>query len=179
MALARTGLRVHTFRRLDVDDGFLIFSVLTLTAATVLVHFNIPLLFLQNYASLGQIIPGPDFPAEMLMAKKLETASTVMIWVSIYGVKYCYMFFFKKLVSRVRKVQLWWWLVMGLLVPMSLIASAFDFTICPNETLDFFSTYHPNPNSRETMQAPTGQRLVKRRTLQETPEATFSPHKKS
>lgn len=137
MAITRTAFRVYAFRRLDADDYFLIIAILTLSAAVGLTAFIIPLAMLQNQVSLGQFTPGPSFPYQMLMAKKLEEASTITVWICIYSLKFSYMFLFKKLVDRVRHVRRWWWIVFALLVPSALVGSAFDWTICPNYTIDF------------------------------------------
>ena len=141
MALARTIFRFYTFRRLDADDAFLILAILTMTAAVALTHILLPVAFIQNEATLGLIQPGPDFPKQMFMQKNLETAASAMVWVTIYAVKFSYMFFFKKLVRRVRKLQIWWWYVLGVLIPVSLAGSIFDFIICPVFTQDFLSKY--------------------------------------
>ena len=142
MAIARTAFRFHTSRRFEIDDGFLVFAILTMTASMALAHFVLPLEYLQNYAALGEIQPDTNFAMEMFKAKNLENASTITVSVSIYSVKFCYMFFFKKLVARVRKVRIWWWFVFAVLVPLSVIGILFDFTICPIYNMDFLGTLH-------------------------------------
>ena len=137
MAVARTGFRIYTFRRIEADDGFLVFAVWTLTAAFTIVHFVLPLEFSENATSLGVIKPGPDFPMTEFKAKNLQTASSAMVWATVYAVKYSYMFFFKRLVRRVKKIEIWWWIVFGILVPISLAGCLFDFTICPVFGEDF------------------------------------------
>lgn len=146
MAMARTGFKLYTFRRIDADDLFLMFAVLTMTAAYTLSHFIVPIAFIQNEVSLGQITPGPSFPAQMLAAKNLETAGSAMVWTTIYAVKYSYMFFFKKLVGRVKRLLIWWRVVFAILVPISLVGSAFDFTICPYFEIDFLGMSHFLPS---------------------------------
>ena len=143
MALLRTGFRVYTFRRFDLDDGFLVFAVITMTAAMALSHFLLPIAFIQNDLGLHRLSPAdiPNFSGKMFLEKNLETAASAMIWITIYAVKYSYMFFFKKLVRCVRGLQIWWWCVMGMLVPISLIGSLFDFSICPVFTPDFLGTH--------------------------------------
>ena len=133
MALARTGFRLYTFRRIEADDGFLLFAISTLTAAFTIVHFVLPLQFSENETSLGLVKPGPDFPMN------LQTASSAMVWATVYAVKYSYMFFFKRLVRRVKKIEIWWWVVFSVLVPVSIAGSLFDFTICPVFSPDFIS----------------------------------------
>ena len=130
---------MYTFRRIDLDDGFLIFAIFTMTAAFTLGHFLLPIAFIQNDLGLGRLSPAdiPDFSEQMFLEKNVETAASAMVWVTIYAVKYSYMFFFKKLVSRVRRLQIWWWCVMGILIPVSLIGSLFDFSICPVFTPNF------------------------------------------
>ncbi|KAI4152274.1 MAG: hypothetical protein LQ340_003003 [Diploschistes diacapsis] len=88
MAFARTGFRFYTFRRVNIDDAFLMLAILATTAAIVLSHFLVPLAFFQNETSLGQLKPGSDFVGKMLMAKNLEEATSVMVWSTIYAVKY-------------------------------------------------------------------------------------------
>lgn len=91
-----------------MDDCFLILAASCLTGAVTLIQILWPLALKQNQTSLGQYIPGPGFSENMVLAKKLESASSNLTWFCIYAVKYSYLFFFRKLLQRQKKFMLWW-----------------------------------------------------------------------
>ena len=144
MALARTTFRVYEFRRIDADDCFLILAMFCLTGTVALIHFVHPYALAQNEVSLGQIRPGADFASIMLQAKRLEEASSVLTWVTIYAVKFSYLMFFRKLLQRAKNMMVWWWIVTVVVSICGLVGIAFDWTICPNFTINFLGMlFHP------------------------------------
>lgn len=131
MAIARTGFRIYTIRRIDADDCFLMLAVLSLTGSTVMGHFIYPTLLTENQVALGQLIPGPGVGVDILTLMKLENASLSLTWVAIYSVKYSYLLFFRNLLQRVRKMMIWWWICFGIVTICGILGFSFHWTICP------------------------------------------------
>lgn len=73
----------------------------------------------------------------MLVYFKWYNASMVLTWTAIYSVKFSFMFFFRKLVSRVRSLEIYWWAILSILIPSAAFSAFFSFWICT----DFSMTY--------------------------------------
>ena len=138
MATARTTFRVYTFRRIDADDCFLLLAVLTLSGSVTIIHTLYPLILIQNEVTVGELAPGPEFPAQMLMAAKLESAATTLTWATIHAVKFSYLLFFRNLLSRTQRMMWWWWTVLAIVIGCAIAASISGWLICPHYTPDFF-----------------------------------------
>ena len=138
MATVRTAFRIHTFRRIDADDCFLLLAVLTLSGSVAIIHMLYPLILIQNEVTLGQVEQGPDFATQMLVASKLESAATTLTWATIYAVKFSYLLFFRNLLSRTQRMMWWWWTVLAIVIGSTIAASVSGWLICPHYTPDFF-----------------------------------------
>ena len=88
------------------------------------------LLYFQMDVTLGRMLPPPDFADKMLMYTKLNAAEGVLQWSTIFAVKFSYMIFFRPLISRVRVLEIWWWVVLVILVPCAGIAMFMGIYVC-------------------------------------------------
>ena len=92
---ARTFFRI---RRLDIDSGFLALALITLCASAGVFHAASSLLYLQVRFSVGHPIPmTPDFLDQLEYYHRMENAALVLLWTSIFAVKFSFLFFFRHL----------------------------------------------------------------------------------
>jgi len=136
-AAARTLFRVKQSRRLELDDVFLIVAIITLSAFVGVVYTVRDLMYLSVYVSLGMKDPGFPLDGTFDPSKSfhyygmMDEAASVLVWTSIFAIKFSFVFFFRKLTQRVRGIEIWWWIVVLALVPCALICMFLGFIICP------------------------------------------------
>ena len=131
LAVLRTLIRTYKFRRLFLDDAFLFLATITLIAGTVLTHLDFPYLYLQVNVELGLESPPPDFEQQLVVDEKLQDAATVLLGVTVFSVKFSFLFFFRGLLRRVQNLQTWWWCVLAVLIPTAGVCICSDFISCP------------------------------------------------
>ncbi|MCJ1245147.1 hypothetical protein MMC30_002348 [Trapelia coarctata] len=136
-AAARTILRVRQSRRLELDDVFLILAIVTLCAFVGVIYSVKDLLYFSVYLALGLEDPGYplsasfDFEKAFAYYGQMDEAASLLIWTSIFAVKFSFVFFFRKLTRRVRGIEIWWRIVVAALVPCALTCMFLGFSICP------------------------------------------------
>ena len=126
-AFVRTYLRIRRLQSLDVDDGFLILAVVTLIAGTAVNFVMQDYLYEEVYANLG-MKSAPSY--DQMQYIKLNEAASVLVWTSIFAVKFSFVFLFKRLIRRVRTIGMWWWIVFITLIPTACISIVMVFISC-------------------------------------------------
>jgi hypothetical protein len=140
---ARLGVKLHNNRRLEIDDGFLILALCCSLASWVVVWLMRDLIYLQMEMVLGmKEIELVDIESMPVYFKRYN-ASMVLTWTAVYSVKLSFMFFFRKFMSRMRFLEIYWWVIMGILIPTFVFSAFFYFWICT----DFTITYLGKNNS--------------------------------
>ena len=122
VAAGRLYLRWRNFRSFGLDDGFLIVAVLLYSAETGVLDRLRDLSYLQMRVNMGIEIPPPDFGVQMFGYANLDLAASILVWSSIYAIKFSFMTFFLPLMSRVRKIKIWWQIAMGFMVPSAAVS---------------------------------------------------------
>ena len=121
-ALTRLGLQLKFYRRLQLDDCFLIFACICLTASTALCYTHVGDLYRNqelNYDPsllLYLMQEHVDVAARINTYLKVYDSSTSLLWTVIFAVKFAYLAFFRRLVDRVRPLVIYWRIVVGLCV---------------------------------------------------------------
>lgn len=77
----------------------------------------------------------------MLVYFKWHNASTVLAWMAVYLVKLSFMFFFRKLISRVKSLEICWWAIMAVLIPSAIFSAFFSFWICTNFSITYLCKF--------------------------------------
>lgn len=133
-------LRIHQSQRFDVDDGFLALAVVTLCASAGVLHAARNLIYVQVRLSLGLITAKtPALLNELLYYHKLEETASVLLWISIFAVKFAFLFFFRSLIQRVRPLEVWWFVVVGVMVLAACTCIPLGFMVCPDFSYSFLS----------------------------------------
>ena len=127
-ALTRLVLQLKLHHRLQLDDTFLIFACICLTASTVLCYANVGNLYwnqeLNYHPSLLLYLMQEhvDVAAHVNAYQSVYESSTSLLWAVIFAVKFAYLAFFRRLVDRVCSLVIYWRIVVGL--------CAVSFPIC-------------------------------------------------
>ena len=130
-------IRLRYQKKLSVDDAFLYFAVICLCAAvgllwsfTEAMYFN-QALFLNNQT--------PDFPSNYQALldflehrfHKTSAAYLILAHTTIYSVKFSFLFFFRVLIRRVRKMIIYWWTIFAIMIVAWAVTLVVDILPCP------------------------------------------------
>ena len=127
-ALTRLVLQLKFYRRLQVDDCFLIFACICLTASTVLCYATVGDLYWNQELNYNPFLllylmrENIDVAAHINAYQNVYESSTSLLWAAIFAVKFAYLAFFTRLVDRLRYLVIYWRIVVGL--------CAVSFPIC-------------------------------------------------
>ncbi|KAL8776145.1 MAG: hypothetical protein Q9203_003495, partial [Teloschistes exilis] len=131
LAVGRTYIRIILTHRITVDDGFFFLAVVTLIAGTTTLYVDVPYLFIQQNVDPSTTVITPAFIQFLLRSLKIQSATDVLLSVTLFSVKYSFLFFFHGLLRRVRWLTIWWWCVLVMMVPLSIIFMCCIFIVCP------------------------------------------------
>jgi hypothetical protein len=143
---ARLCLRLRTNRRLEIDDGFLVLALCCSLAAWAFVWQMRDLIYLQMELALGMKEVELADINNMLLYFKQYNASMVLTWTAIYSVKLSFMFFFRKLISGLRSLEVYWWAIVGVLIPTAVFSAFFSFWICTDFSMTYLGKIQPIVN---------------------------------
>lgn len=136
-ATLRTFLRIRRSEGLAIDDGFLLLALITLVASEAVVYPARDQLYFQVNFTPELNEPDADDPRRILYYEKLISAAGFLVWTSIFAVKFSFAFFFRKLIRRVRSIEIWWWLIIFILVASACTCTILEFMICADFSLAF------------------------------------------
>ena len=128
-ASMRTALRMHSQRRLSLDDAFLLFAC----ATPVLYRTIAPLYFLEELASgsLESQSIGTNVDAEVQRYKLLHVTYEALIWIAIFSVKFSFLAFFRHIVDRITNLLRHWKVVVVINIVACAFCVGFSFMTCP------------------------------------------------
>ena len=112
----------------------MIVAVLAFAASVGVTQYTRDLLYLQMAIAMvgGQVQAGSDYAIQLESLGKLDSAQYMLEWLAIYCVKFSYLFFFRHLVSRIRLLEIWWKVLLGLLIAVSLPTIFLSLWVCPH-----------------------------------------------
>ena len=119
-------IKIH--RRLYLDDYFLLFACVTLTAGTVLGYANIGNLYWDEEVNYNPahiyylLAEHVDVGARIDTYQRLRLSYPALLWTSIFVVKFAYLAFFRRLIDRIPPLIKYWRVVLGI--------SIVSFSIC-------------------------------------------------
>ncbi|KAL8767211.1 MAG: hypothetical protein Q9209_006216 [Squamulea sp. 1 TL-2023] len=128
--LGRMIIRAKLNRKIYVDDGFFLLAVVTLIAGTVMTYIDIPYIYLQQNVGAGTQAPPADFVQQLIKSVKIQDSAVVLLNVTIFAVKLAFLAFFRGLIRRLKKLEMWWWCVLAIVVPSSIILICSNFISC-------------------------------------------------
>ena len=134
-AIARTVIRFRTAPRYTLDDALLLFACICLTAATGLLYKLIPLAYLFEELDFNDKVPLPfptsDFAEKSVFSVRILDAYTPLSWTVIYAAKFCYLIVFRALIDRVRRMILYWRVIVSIIIVCCGLSLGETFIACP------------------------------------------------
>ena len=136
--IIRSYISVRADKKVHIEDYILLFAVLSLCGATGLAYAALE----AQYALLQLVLHGfeNDLAFELLgeipRISKEENAATTIWWLVIFSVKMAFLFFFRRLIARLRSLRLWWWVACILTMVAALISVAISWLTCPYFTIN-------------------------------------------
>ena len=130
LALGRIFIRAKLNRKIYVDDGFFFLAVVTLIAGTIMTYLDIPYIYLQQNVGAGTQAPPPDFTQQLIKSVKIQYSAAVLLSATIFAVKLAFLAFFRGLIRRLKKLEIWWWCVLAIVIPSSIILICSIFITC-------------------------------------------------
>ncbi|MCJ1361371.1 hypothetical protein MMC16_000470 [Acarospora aff. strigata] len=131
LACGRIYIKISKYRRLFVDDYLFIAANVFLVAGTILYFLVLPYNQTQVNVAAGIIPPPPDLLQQLDLDVKLQDSASLFINAAVYTVKFSFLFFFRLLLHRTKKLQVWWWCVFIFTIPCMMIAMCTNFMACP------------------------------------------------
>lgn len=110
-ATARTVVRLKTYRRLFVDDIFLLFACICLTVTTILTYNMISDLY-TPYVQ-WELMPPEVLGPRVTRYQRTVFANLAISWTVIFAVKFAFLCFFRALVDRIKNWTTYWKVVLG------------------------------------------------------------------
>lgn len=152
IALARIIVRLHInkglpiSKRLQLDDWLLLFGCASLTAATILLLYAIPTVYLIEATSLNPIVglfgDGGSGVTNLdtLLSKinffaRFNWTYLILSWTTIFAVKAGFLSFFRNLVLRLPGIHQYWRIVVAVTVIVYLFALIDGVIACPHDGL--------------------------------------------
>lgn len=108
--LFRIYVRLRIFRRLFIDDPFLIAAWLMTLANAIIWQVTVEPLYLTVGLVSGQITSPPqDFISKSFTYLHAQFSSYVLYYTSLYLTKFSFLLFFRKLGNKVKRQRVIWW----------------------------------------------------------------------
>ncbi|KAL2042823.1 hypothetical protein N7G274_004583 [Stereocaulon virgatum] len=115
-AIARTILRIHYQNRLFIDDGFLLLAVLFAVVCMGLLPQFLDATYLLQAHLEARVPPGTTEEQVNAATLRFHLYSDVLNSLSftiVFAIKFSFLSFFKQLIRRIRKLEIYWWYVVG------------------------------------------------------------------
>lgn len=110
---ARFYIRVVIQKQFSSDDGILLFGIACLIVAIGLLFTFIDKMYIVGAAESGNLVSvslPADYIEQSFEFQKMVTVALVLTWCSIVSVKFSYLFLFRRLISRLPGMMVYWWI---------------------------------------------------------------------
>ena len=142
----RIVVRVYTLRRIYLDDAFLVFGFLCLTASTALLFHFAKLIYL-NEAYTMDLTFDISFPEVVALTDTTAILDSflILVWASIFSVKFSFLALFHMLIRRVSTaLTTYYWVIVGACLVFWIFLTSEIFIVCPYFGVES-SPCHTNP----------------------------------
>ena len=128
---------MKVYRRLYLDDCFLIFACVCLTAGTVLGYANVENLYWSEVELNNNpthihyfLAEHVDVGAHISVFERLSFSYPALLWTSIFVVKFAYLAFFRRLIDRITPLIKYWRVVVSITIVSFLICIVSVYVTC-------------------------------------------------
>ncbi|KAL6719722.1 hypothetical protein ACLMJK_001643 [Lecanora helva] len=118
-AVMRLTIRVRSKGRLFIDDMLLTFACLTLILASVILQIELGTIYIAEeltalYKSGRELPKDLDIPPVIARYHVAQDVHGTMCWLTVFSVKFSFLFFFRQLVNKIPNLEYYWKWVLGL-----------------------------------------------------------------
>ena len=138
-AAIRTIVQVRQHHQLRADDFALLLACVALIASSTLLFVMIPSIYWSEAIILDpfsmetlQKFNTPGFGDKITQIQKMQDAYLTMIWICIFSVKLAFILFFRQMVDRLRRMVIYWRVILGYTMVSLAVCVSTSFIICPN-----------------------------------------------
>ncbi|RAL17658.1 uncharacterized protein BO97DRAFT_430613 [Aspergillus homomorphus CBS 101889] len=110
--VARVVIRLKTFRRLFVDDLFVLLAWILSVITGIVWRIKAPVLYELYALSAGKATFTPDVIPQLDALMRFEAPFMFLFYTTLWCVKLSFMAFFYKLGSKIDTHRKWWWVVL-------------------------------------------------------------------
>ncbi|KAF2007058.1 hypothetical protein P154DRAFT_558970 [Amniculicola lignicola CBS 123094] len=111
--MGRLSIRILVRRRVELDDAFLTLAVACTCASTAIVHRYIFPFYLSNALLLRPELKKEGVFLQLVDDLKAGAKPRDVLgftsWTTLYGVKFCFLVFFRPLLRHIKSLKLYWW----------------------------------------------------------------------
>lgn len=143
----RIYVRIRVFRKLSIDDYFVILAWLLALVNTTLWQTSADQLYLGIAISSGQtqVIP-PDFPEQIVKFLRVIMATYLVQYTALWFVKLAFLFFFKGLGRNIKIQRIIWWSTMAFIISSYIVCiGTVDYRCLGAGFTESLSTSSPSP----------------------------------
>lgn len=115
----------------------------TLVTGTGLCFSFIVTLYKTFAIAEGKFLPPPNFIQDIEDAAEYTLIAELLYWTTIFSVKWSFLFYFRALTHHLKRMEVWWWFVLVILVPVSSITISGPFIVCPHAGRSIICTPSP------------------------------------
>ncbi|TGO58032.1 hypothetical protein BCON_0059g00110 [Botryotinia convoluta] len=135
-AFIRFYIRIRIQKQFAIDDALIIVGILCITASIGLLFNYIDNLFMTEALILGTSEIYTQLPKDFIQRvydySERSTISLMCAWGAIVSVKFSFLFFFKKLIDRIKSMTRYWWVVFVLNLIIAGYGLAIYILACPH-----------------------------------------------
>ena len=132
-------IRIHYLKRVGIDDYFFFTAVAALISGSGLYFAFLGPTNLSRTIIDRETLPTPDVIHTIERAATYPVVAELLCWTTIFAIKFSFLFHFRALVSRLSRMEAWWWFIFALLVPTAALAVVASFITCPYVGKDILS----------------------------------------
>ena len=137
---ARLYVRLLVQKQFTLDDAFAVFGVCLLLASVVMLFQFVDNMFVAEALSMNpeglsmnlkSIASMPGVIHDALDFNKWITANNIILWTATNTVKFSFLSLFRRLISRIRSMSLYWWVVVVYTILVWIFWVSTYFIPCP------------------------------------------------
>ncbi|KAL8667317.1 MAG: hypothetical protein Q9202_000891 [Teloschistes flavicans] len=134
-ALARTLIRFRNRQLRVLDDALLLSACICLIAATILLVKGASYLYMIEILRANPKLVAFDSLQQVSDAVAKIQQDTypfgVLIWLSVFAVKFCYLSFFRQLIDRLARIVVYWRITLAVSFVACIFNATASFASCP------------------------------------------------
>lgn len=114
MVVIRTHVQYKASKRLFTNDYFIFFAIMCHIATAIVYQLAIPPMYELTYVGAGVELPTEGFMDRASLFLKLQYAADILVWTTLWSVKFSLLFFFWRLFDSVNSpMRVFWWIMCG------------------------------------------------------------------